>query len=385
MGLAEQSSLVAFLMLNLLDLHLPVTLLGTFLAAWLSTWALLNAGHAFSFGHDLSEGVQKFHVKPTSRLGGVAIALGLCSGACVLAQLESNSDLTTHTLWFLFACAPVWLGGLLEDLTHQVGPMLRLVLASVSAALLFCALGVAVTRTDILPFDLILLIPGAVLFTTLLVVAGFTHSVNIIDGFHGLACGLGCITVSGLSFMAWRVGDIMLLHMCLLSLAAMLGFLVFNWPSGGIFLGDAGAYLIGFWVVELGLLLVMRNPSVSPMAPVVAGILPLIETLFSMYRRKVIRQNPVNHPDGLHLHSLVYRRLLFNPQVHLTIIQKNTANAQVGPYFWLPATVFTTLACHFMQNTWVQLTLMLTYLAMYIWLYRSLVHFKAPKIMKRRR
>ena len=372
-------------MLNLSELQLPVALLGSFLAALLSTLALRQASHAFSFGHDLAEGVQKFHFTPTSRLGGVAIAVGLCTGAGALALLAPYSDFTVHTLWFLLACAPVWLGGLLEDLTHRVGPTIRLLLATVSAGWLFGALGVAVTRTDVWPIDLILLIPGAVLCTTLLVVAGFTHSVNIVDGFHGLACGLGLITVSGLSFMAWRVGDLMLLQMCLLSLFAMLGFFVFNWPSGGIFLGDAGAYLIGFWVVEIGLLLAMRNPSISPMAPVVAGILPLIETLFSIYRRKVIHQQPVNYPDGLHLHTLVYRRLLFNPQVHLTPTQNNTANAQVGPYFWLPATAFTTLACLFMQNTWAQLAFMLTYLAMYIWLYRALVHFKAPKLMIRRR
>ena len=371
-------------MQNLSELYLPTALLGSFLVALLSTWALCRAGNAFSLGNDRTEGVQKFHVKPTSRLGGVGIALGLCTGAGALALFAPNSDLTVHTLCLLFACTPVWLGGVLEDLTHRIGPTLRLLLATVSAGWLFGTLGVAVTRTDVWLIDLILLIPGAVLCTTLLVVAGFTHSVNIIDGFHGLACGLGLITVSGLSYMAWRVGDLMLLQMCLLSLAAMLGFFVFNWPSGGIFLGDAGAYLIGFWVVELGLLLAMRNPSISPMAPVVAGILPLIETLFSMYRRKIIRQHPVNHPDGLHLHTLVYRRLLFNPQVHITPSQKNTANSQVGAYFLLPATTFTTMACLFMQNTWAQLALMLTYLAIYTWLYQALVHFKAPKFMNRR-
>jgi UDP-N-acetylmuramyl pentapeptide phosphotransferase/UDP-N-acetylglucosamine-1-phosphate transferase len=372
-------------MTNLLEHQLLVVLLGSFLGSWLFTLAFCYGSHSFSFGQDLAQGVQKFHVKPTSRLGGVAIALGLCTGAGALALLAPSSDLTFYTLWFLIACTPVWLGGLLEDLTHRIGPTLRLVLATVSAALLYDGLGVAVTHTDVWPIDLILLIPGAVLCTTLLVVAGFTHSVNIIDGFHGLACGLVMITVSGLSLMAWRVGDLLLLQMCLVSLAAMLGFFVLNWPNGGIFLGDAGAYLIGFWVVELGLLLAMRNPSISPMAPVVAGILPLIETLFSIYRRKVIRQHPVNHPDGLHLHTLVYRRLLYNPQVHLATTQKNRANAQVAAYFWLPATAFTTLACLFMQNTLAQLALMLIYLAMYSWLYRALVHFKAPKPMNLRR
>lgn len=372
-------------MLNWSELHLEVAFFVSFLVAWLTSAALCHAGHAFSFGHDRAEGVQKFHAKPTPRLGGLAIALGLCAGSGVLVILVPNSDVTLHILWFLLTCAPVWLGGLLEDLTHRIGPMLRLVLATASAAWLFGALGVGVTRTDVWPIDLILLIPGAVLCITLLVVAGFTHSVNIVDGFHGLACGLGLIAVSGLLVMAWRVGDLMLLQMCLLSLAAMLGFFMFNWPSGSIFLGDSGAYLIGFWVVELGLLLVMRNPSISPMAAVVAGLLPLIETLFSMYRRKIIRHHPVNHPDGLHLHTLVYRRLLFNPQVHLTPTQKNTANAKVGLYFWLPATALTTLACLFMQNTCVQLALIFTFLAIYILLYRALVHFKVPKHMTSRR
>ena len=49
------------------------------------------------------------------------------------------------------------------------------------------------------------------------------------------------------------------------------------------------------------------------------------------------------------------------------------------------ATALTTLACLFMENTWAQLALMLTYLAMYIWLYQALVNFNSPKFMTRRR
>jgi hypothetical protein len=128
--------------------------------------------------------------------------------------------------------------------------------------------------------------------------------------------------------------------MCLTSFAVVFGFFVFNWPKGAIFLGDAGAYLIGFWVVELGILLAMRNPQISPMAPVVAGLLPLIETLFSMYRRKVVRGLPINQPDALHLHTLVYRRLLFNPQFIYTSEQLNSLNAKVAIFFWMPAAIF---------------------------------------------
>ena len=345
----------------------------------IATWFICKLSKVLSIGHDSAQGVQKFHVNPTSRLGGIAIFFGLAvSGLAVPGIAEFNH----YSFWFLLAAMPVFLAGLTEDLTRRVGPTLRLVMATLSAGWLFGALGVSVNRTDVLPIDLLLSIPGAPLCVTLLVVAGFTHSVNIVDGFHGLACGLVMIALGGLAFMAWKVGDTLLLQMCLTSLAVVLGFFVLNWPKGSLFLGDAGAYLIGFWVVELGILLAMRNPQISPMAPVVAGLLPLIETLFSMYRRNIVRNHPVNQPDALHLHTLVYRRLLFNPSLKYTANQLNAVNAKVAKFFWLPAAIFVVLACIFAESTEAQLVLMLIYLGMYNWLYMRLVGLKSPAFMR---
>ena len=350
-----------------------------FVVTVVATWLLCRLTKVLSIGRDSNVGVQKFHVNPTSRLGGVAIFLGLtASVAAVSGVAESNH----YSFWFLLAAIPVWFAGLTEDLTRRVGPTLRLVMATFSAAWLFGTLGVSVNRTDVGPIDLVLSIPGAPLCVTLLVVAGFTHSMNIVDGFHGLACGLAIIAMSGLAFMGYKVGDILLLQMCLTSFAVVLGFFIFNWPKGAIFLGDAGAYLIGFWVVELGILLAMRNPQISPMAPVVVGLLPLIETLFSMYRRNVIRNHPVNQPDALHLHTLVYRRILFNPALKYTVNQLNAVNAKVALYFWLPTAIFAFLACIFAESTMAQLVLMLIYLAMYNWLYLRLVRFNSPAFMR---
>jgi UDP-GlcNAc:undecaprenyl-phosphate GlcNAc-1-phosphate transferase len=345
----------------------------------IATWLICRFSKVLSIGHDSSEGVQKFHVSPTSRLGGIAIFLGLAASG---AAVSGVAEFSHYSFWFLLAATPVWLAGLTEDLTRRVGPTLRLVMATLSAAWLFGSLGVSVDRTDVWPIDMVLSMPGAPLCVTLLVVAGFTHSVNIVDGFHGLACGLAIIALSGLAFMASKVGDTLLLQMCLTSLAVVLGFFVFNWPKGVIFLGDAGAYLIGFWVVELGILLAMRNPQISPMAPVVVGLLPLIETLFSIYRRNFLRSLPMNKPDALHLHSLVYRRLLLKTFVPKNPDQRNKINSRVALYFWIPAAFFSSISCAFMLNTLIQLALMVAYLAMYIWLYKRLVKFKSPAFMK---
>lgn len=355
-------------------------ILGFFVTA-LATWLLFRLSEVRSIGHDSEKGVQKFHVNPTSRLGGIAIFLG---HAVSLLAVSRSSEFDHYSFWFLLSVIPVWLAGLTEDVTRKVGPTLRLVMATLSAAWLFGALGVSVNRTDVWPIDMLLSIPGAPLCVTLLVVAGFTHSMNIVDGFHGLACGLAIIALSGLAYMSWKVVDILLLQMCLISVAVLFGFFVFNWPKGSIFLGDAGAYFIGFWVVELGILLAIRNPQISPMAPVVAGLLPLIETLFSIYRRNIVRNHPVNQPDALHLHTLIYRRILFNPASTYTAKQLNAVNSKVALFFWMPATVFTFFSCIFAERTEAQLALMLIYLGMYNWLYHRLVRFKSPTFMRHR-
>jgi UDP-GlcNAc:undecaprenyl-phosphate GlcNAc-1-phosphate transferase len=370
---------------------LPVSyMVKGFVVTAITVWLLCRLSNVLTIGQDSSFGVQKFHVNPTSRLGGIAIFLGLASSGLAVPgivfmveeQQELSAEFQYYSFCFLVASIPVWLAGLTEDLTNKVGPTLRLLMATISAALLFGTLGISVNRTDVLLIDLLLSIPGATLLVTLLVVAGFTHSVNIVDGFHGLACGLVIITLSALSLLAFNAGDALLLKMCLTSLAVVLGFFIFNWPKGAIFLGDAGAYLIGFWVVELGILLVMRNPQISPMTPVVTGLLPLIETLFSIYRRNILRSHPVNQPDSLHLHSLVYRRLFINPLTCRGIDQKNKVNSRVALFFWVPAVLFSFISCTFNQNTLIQLMLMLVYLGMYIWLYKKLVKFKSPLFMK---
>lgn len=353
---------------------LLIVCLSSFLVALSVALCLSYIGRWSKIGHDLHSGIQKFHTQSTSRLGGLAIIAGL--GVGLYGTYRVDSELATWLGWLLLACIPVLVGGLVEDFTHEVSPRVRLLLSLVSASIAYFFLDIGVKRTDVGPVDALLALPTASYLVTLLVVAGFTNAVNIIDGFHGLAVGVVLIMLAGLLAMAWWAGDALVIHLCWVSLAATAGFFVMNWPRGQVFLGDAGAYLLGLWVVELGLLLIARNPGISPMAPVVVGILPLIETLFSMYRRKFVSHHPVNHPDGLHLHTLVYRRLLLNPACDRTDQQKNAANARVAIYFWLPTAMFTILACLFLSNTRVQLGLMLAFTAAYIWLYQRLVRFR---------
>ena len=363
-----------------------------FLVSLAISYALLGFSKFSRVGQDLAFGVQKVHTAPTSRLGGVAIAMGYLAVLAVLACLGPEQavglpDRAAQTLGLLLMASwPVFFGGLAEDLTHKVMPSFRLSLALLSAGLAYWLLGVGVFKTDVFIVDALLSIPAAPFLVTLLVVAGFTQSVNIVDGFHGLASGSVIIVSCSLMLISWQCNDGLLTFLCGLALASVLGFFLLNWPHGKIFLGDAGAYLVGFWVVLLGLMLVQRNPSLSPMAPVVIAIFPLVETLFSMYRRKFIRQHPVNHPDHLHLHSLIYRRLIcgnsLSGQPRSLQDKKTQANPRVAFYFWVPNLVFAALAIALKESTSAQLALMLVYVGMYLWLYQRLVRFRAPAWLK---
>lgn len=58
------------------------------------------------------------------------------------------------------------------------------------------------------------------------------------------------------------------------------------------------------------MLLVVRNAQITAWQPFAICAYPVTEVLFSMYRRRVIRKVPLGAPDRLHLHTLVYRRLI---------------------------------------------------------------------------
>jgi UDP-N-acetylmuramyl pentapeptide phosphotransferase/UDP-N-acetylglucosamine-1-phosphate transferase len=351
-----------------LELNLPAlwSILASFVVTLLATGLVRYFSIQHSFGHDKNEGVQKFHTQTTSRLGGVGIIVGFF--VAIALAVKTMPEVASLSGWLLIASLPIFVGGLVEDLTHRVSPGMRLVLAMASSLFVLFVLDVGVAKTDIGWIDYLLSFQPVFIGLTVLVVSGFINATNIIDGFHGLASGTMAIVSLGLAALAYQAADWTLVNLCLVSCAVVLGFFCWNWPFGKIFLGDAGAYLLGFWVIELGLLVVNRCSTISPMAPLLVGLYPIVETLFSMYRRKFVRSHPMGHPDSLHLHTLLFRRVV-------------ASNYSVAPYLWLLTVVNAVLAFYFASNTLVLLCLMLLFAFVYVALYGKLVKFKTPSFL----
>ena len=359
-------------------------LLISFLAAFLTTYLVVRsaASHAHLSGDTDKDQPQKFHAHVVPRIGGVGIVAGLAAslGAIVIEQPEDWGLMLVLAASGLIAFG----AGLIEDFTKRVTPRQRL-LATVAAATFAGWLADSViTRTDIPGLDHLLGLALVPMLLTMFAVAGVANSINIIDGFNGLASMCVAIMLAALAYVARQVGDTMIFQCAAMSLGAVLGFFVWNYPRGLIFLGDGGAYFLGFWVAELGILLTHRNPQISPLFPLLLVIYPVFETVFTMYRRKVIRGRPVGQPDASHLHSLIYRRLMRWAVGRRDMANLVRRNSMTAPYLWLLCALTALPAILWWSSSTAMATSLVLFCLTYLALYRAIVRFRTPRVLIRK-
>lgn len=265
----------------------------------------------FSLDHDL-EGVQKFHHTPVPRIGGLALVLGMFWALLVSSSYTDHFP-APHKITFsyllMLAAMPVFVAGFIEDLTKKVRVSMRLSAAFASAFAASYLLGATVDALDIWGLDTLLTYAPFALLVTAFVVAGGINAINIIDGLHGFAASAVLVMLAALGYLGWQQNDLLVVHLAMMGFGAVAGFMLLNYPTGKIFLGDGGAYLLGFWVSEIAVLLLVRNPQISAWQVLAICAYPIIEVLYSIYRRKIIRKRCAAQPDCLHLHTLLYRRI----------------------------------------------------------------------------
>lgn len=334
------------------------------------------------YSHDTSDGPQKVHAMPTPRIGGVAIMMGLLVSSAALTVLPQHFPDKEFGL-LLLAAMPAFIGGLAEDILKDFGIAKRLLLTMLSGAFGIWLLDATLYRLDIPGVDnLIQWAPLAMAFTVF-AVAGVTNAINIIDGHNGLASGFGIVVLTAMAFVSAQLGDTFLFTANLAMIGSVLGFLVWNWPSGKIFLGDGGAYLLGFWLSEMAVLIVARHPDVSVWFPMLLLTYPVFETLFSIYRRKIKRNLHPGHPDALHMHQLVHCRLVRTNIGSKITADKVKRNSKVAIYFWVSNAGFALLACLLWKNTLLLMMLAIAFCLLYTILYVSIVRWKAPRFLLR--
>lgn len=325
--------------------------------------------------HDL-DGVQKFHSAPVPRVGGIGVIIGLICGEVAKAFLEP--EVAGFGFLVIVAAIPAFAAGLIEDLTKRVSVSKRLLATGLSAAVGGMVLGGWLTRLDIPGVDYLMAFGLVSILVTCFAVAGVANAFNLIDGYNGLAGMVAVIILGGLAYVADQVGDRSIMITAYVTGGAILGFLVWNYPRGLIFLGDGGAYLIGFLVAELSVLLVARNPQVSPWFPLLLVFYPIFETIFTIFRRVVIGKTHPGLPDAAHLHQLIYRRVVRWAVGDDCSKKKTQRNAMTSPYLWAMASFAVIPAVLFWNSTIALQVITLLFGVFYIWVYRGIYNSRFP-------
>lgn len=312
---------------------------------------------------------QAVHTVPTPRVGGIAIAVGILSGA-----LLSGNDLFGTLLW---TTLPIFIIGLLEDLGPDTPPSLRLGVSALSAVLAILVLDIHIMRVDLPGVDVLMSVALVGMLFTIFASAGMTHAINLIDGLNGLSSAIVITIMVAFGLVAHHYGHSDLVVMNAVICVAFFGFMIVNFPYGRVFLGDAGAYSIGHIIAWNAIVLLNREPEVSAWGILLILLWPVLDTLFAMLRRRVTGLS-ISQPDKLHYHHVLMRLVLI--MTHKTIGKKE-ANP-IGSFLsWPLMAVPCFMGYAFIDDTRGALTAIVVFTLAYVITYHLLIH-NALKLRK---
>ena len=277
-------------------------LLGCFVS-WLAIFLMLQAGFGRSAGARAQH--HHTHAEAVPRIGGAGIMLGFA--VVYLLCFYQLDDLDNESLlhYAVFAgAAGAFLLGFIDDF-RPLGAKVKL-LAQIIIAMLAHECGLSIERVNLPFFGLVDLGIFSVALTVIWFVA-MMNLINLIDGLDGLAGGIGLMLMALLAYLGFHEGLALSTILALGMVGAILGFLFHNFPPAKVYMGDSGAYLIGYTIAALALLNSQKGTVAAALiAPVLALALPIADVAFAMLRRG-IKGLPLFRPDRSHIHHRLIR------------------------------------------------------------------------------
>jgi UDP-GlcNAc:undecaprenyl-phosphate GlcNAc-1-phosphate transferase len=232
-------------------------------------------------------GGRKVHDHPIPRLGGFSIFVAFYVILIIVSQIDffffPSDFLEEINFPWLVVASFIMLGiGAVDDF-RRVSPSIKFFFQIIAGVIV--ALACVKIQVITLPFRTINLGIWSIPVTILWVVA-ITNAINLLDGLDGLAAGTSlivCVAMFGISLLNQNIG----IALCSAILAgSILGFLKYNFYPASIFLGDSGAYFLGFILSVLPLLGGLKGTATfAILIPLLALGLPIMDTALSMLRR----------------------------------------------------------------------------------------------------
>lgn len=247
---------------------------------------------------------RKAHQQPIPLLGGVAVlvsaSVGMALAVPFIEPLREGFDGWGSMLGLGGGAVALAALGLYDDL-YDVSALPKLaVQVLVAAATWWIGFRIGAVQ---LPLGFVVADATLVsLLLTVLWIVLVTNAFNLIDGMDGLTTGVGVITGLTVYLLASDHRDVGAVMGALAISGALAGFLRYNVPPARIFLGDSGAYAIGYVISVLAMAGYQRSSTAMLLVvPLLAAGLPMLDTLLAALRRLVWH---VRHHGWSGLHPL---------------------------------------------------------------------------------
>ena len=243
---------------------------------------------------------QRLHQDEVPRIGGLIIYTFLI--LTVLLSLQSQL-----LKIILISAIPIMYVGSKEDLFHNTSPKIRLFFMILSAFLLIYLLPTKLPEIDfpiVNKFFSFTFVKEAFFVFCILVIM---NGNNLIDGVNGNMALTNIVQLCVLGLIAFSVNDHEIIQLLLVLLIPLIIFLIFNYPFGKIFSGDAGAYFYGFSISSSVIYLFGKYDQLLSWSAVLILIYPSIELLFSFIRKMFFENTSPFTADSKHLHSIIFK------------------------------------------------------------------------------
>ena len=246
---------------------------------------------------DVPKDSRRIHKEPMPRLGGLAIFIGFLLSVILLV------DITRQIQGVLLGAVVVVIVGVIDDIMPL--PALLKFFIQIIAALIAVGHGVVIdafSNPFVFSASRYIFLRSFSIPITVIWIVAITNSVNLIDGLDGLAVGVSIISSIAMVIISLMVSDPNVALIMAALAGACLGFMPYNFNPAKIFMGDAGALLLGYILATVSILGLFKFYAVvSFAAPFLVLALPLFDTSFAFLRRLLKGKNPMS-PDRGHFH-----------------------------------------------------------------------------------
>jgi len=268
----------------------------------------LKLAHRFDFTDKPTE--RKKHREPMPLTGGIAMFAAFAVGFIVFVIRQDPA-----MPFLLLGVVMIVAVGLVDDYSKSKGrefPVWPRLLVHIGAAIVAFAGGIRFTGFENIFTGYYIYLPMWLQFAlTILWIVGLVTVFNFMDGLDGLSGLLALVAGSTFFVVALHMGQAESAFLAAVFVAAVAGFLRFNLPPARGYMGDSGAYLLGFVLAAISLHGAFKQATVVSLAiPMLAMGVPIFDGVLVVVRRLLARRPAyvADSTDITHLHFRLLKR-----------------------------------------------------------------------------